>query len=99
METVYEWFNAKQNKIKQKRTVYVYISIYYPVKNFHIFFYTLKSSWLQESPKLFVTDVDELDNPIVNKINNITFNLLRDNDSELYFYFVKNDISLAPFGM
>ncbi len=49
-----------------------------------------------QTPKLFD---DDIDNPIINKINHITCNLLRNNDSELYFYFIKNDISLAPFGM
>lgn len=48
--------------------------------------------------KLFVEE-DELENVIISKINFIRNVLLKDNDSELYFYFNNTDISLAPFGM
>jgi len=48
--------------------------------------------------KLFVEEED-YENVIIAKINFIHNVLLKDNDSELYFYFNKNDISLAPFGM
>lgn len=50
------------------------------------------------SKKLFVEE-DDYENVIISKINYIRNVLLKDNDSELYFYFNKTDISLAPFGM
>jgi len=50
------------------------------------------------SKKLFVEE-DDYENVIIAKINFIRNVLLKDNDSELYFYFNKTDISLAPFGI
>ena len=50
------------------------------------------------SKKLFVEE-DDYENVIIAKINFIRNVLLKDNDSELYFYFNKTDISLATFGM
>jgi|LakMenEpi03Aug12_release.lakeMendotaPanAssembly.Ray.scaffolds.fasta_scaffold4234867_1 hypothetical protein len=52
----------------------------------------------EDSIKLFQQE-EEIENVIISKINYITNTLLRNNDSELYFYFIKNEISLAPFGM